>query len=202
MKVKDLDTILGLSIEELKRASKRYALGVVVLYAMDIAAIIGATVYMYYRDVQYPVYGIVLAMVCFLANFVVYYMLKPELNLLYKFYKKNREQFVLGKCYHVTWQDLRDALLKVGVSVKPDTSMEELRLMLLSSSRASLRNAYLVMKQLSRYEVESDNFRCLIVERGKKQYFVGFAPEVNKEDEVNEHHHSGSVEGSPSESGD
>lgn len=181
MKLKDLDKVFGLSVDELKASSTMYVRWSWAVYLADALVMLCATAYMFYHGIKYQIYGIVLVIVCVLVNLVAHFKMHPERHELYKFYKKNHDQFVLGKCYGLTWSDLHEMMKRVDVTVKSDTSMGLIIQKMIAYGCSSLKGSLYVGQRLSKYEVESGGLKCFMVERGNKTYFIGVVD--NKEEE-------------------
>lgn len=181
MKLKDLSSVFGWPVEDLKKQSRRATTFMMLLYLADIAFILGATVFMFYNGSDAQWYGVALAFICIVANFVILAVIGVDKQELYRFYKRHKTSLVYGKCYDMDKQKMQSLLEWLGVQIDANVfSMIELKEQLLKEVKLKLSNAEKLGKHLAKYETESSDFKCFVLEKGKKVYFIGFIEDYVK----------------------
>lgn len=179
MKLKECQTLWGISIVHLKEHSKRYRIFSIILYTLDILIIAGLTAFMYYNNVNYSTYGFVLVSICLLFHFIFYTKLNPEKWEAFKFYKKHISYNVIKKKYNVDENKLYSVLYCTGYKrLRQNRSFNEYKELMLSACCENIKYSRSIMKYIKKYEDESGNLTCYIIEKGKKQYFIDFEDEV------------------------
>ena len=184
MKMIDLKRLCGVPIEEFKKSSIKYRIWVLAIYAIDIAAMCGLTAFMFYNYYQYQWYGVAVVVVCVAVNLFAYFRLKPGRHELFMLYKRNKAKLVMGKCYDIKWHEFYDMLVKIKPGIKADTALADLKAEMQELCLASIKNNVRIMKALSKCEVEFSDFKCLVLEHGRKQYFLGFVSDLLQAVEV------------------
>ena len=152
MKLKDLTALWGIPIVHLREHSKKYRLSSAILYLCDIAVVTVLTAFMYQHNISYGAYGFVLVAICLIVHFVSYSKLNPDKFEAFKFYKKHLNCEVKEVSYSVNSERLYSVLYCSGyMRLKKNCSYENYKELILSG-----------------------NLTCIIIEKGKKQYFIDF----------------------------
>lgn len=184
MKLKDSQTLWGIPIVHLKEHSKKYRIYSLFLYTLDILLILGLTAYMYYNSINYNAYGFVLVSICLLFHFISYSKLNPEKWEAFKFYKKHSAYEIVEKSYTVDENNLYSILYCTGYKrLKQNRTFNEYKELMLSSCCENIKYSHSIMKYIKKYESDSGNLTCIIIEKGKKQYFIDFKQE-NIDEEI------------------
>lgn len=175
MKLKNVETLWGTPIVHLKEHSKRYRLYLTVLYLCDIFAVVGLTAFLYLNHIDYSAYGFIIVAVALLVHFISYTSLNPDKWEAFKFYRSHQNLNVIEKTYKVNDVNLYSILYCIGYKrLKQDKTLEEYKESLLSACCENINCAKSIMKYIKKYEDESGNLTCYIIQKGKKQYFIDF----------------------------
>lgn len=178
MRLKDYQALWGTPIVHLKEHSKKYRLYSVILYTADILLVLGLTAFMFYNGISYSSYGYILVSVCLLFNFIAYSKLNPEKWEAFKFYNKYSSYEIKEKTYSLDDNKMYSVLYCTGYKrLKQNKSVEEYKESMLSACCENIRYSASIMKYIKKYESESGNLTCIIIEKGKKQYFIDFKQE-------------------------
>jgi hypothetical protein len=175
MKLKESQTLWGIPIVHLKEHSKKYKLYSSILYICDILLILGLTTYMFFNNINYNSYGFVLVSVCVLFHCITYAKLNPEKWEAFKFYKKHMSCELKEKTYDLDENKLYSILYCTGYRrLKQNKSLNDYKELMLSACCENIKYSSSIMKYINKYESESGNLTCIIIEKGKKQYFIDF----------------------------
>lgn len=178
MKLNKSQTLWGIPIVHLKEHSKKYRVYSLILYTLDILLVIGLTAYMYYNNIDYNTYGFVLVSICLLFHFITYSKLNPEKWEAFQFYKKHSSYEIKEKTYSVDENKLYSILYCTGYKrLKQNRTFDEYKELILSACCENIKYSHSIMKYIKKYENESGNLTCIIIEKGKKQYFIDFKQE-------------------------
>lgn len=201
MKLKDLSALWGIPIVHLREHSKKYRLSSAILYLCDIAVVTILTAFMYQHNISYGAYGFVLVAICLIVHFVSYSKLNPDKFEAFKFYKKHLNCEVKEVSYSVNSERLYSVLYCAGyMRLKKNCSYENYKELILSACCENIKYSKSLMKYLKKYEDESGNLTCIIIEKGKKQYFIDFKHDsFDDSAEVNEETDSDSIKDGGSE---
>lgn len=175
MKLRDLQKLWGIPIVYLRECSKRYRVFSIILYSFDIVLVVALTALMYSYNINYNIYGVVLVTICLFVHFISYAKLNPDKWEAFRFYKRNSDCSIVEKSYAVDEQKLYSILNHMGYKkLKKNCSFEEYKESILSACCENTKNSYRFMKYVKKYENESGNLICLIIEKGKKKFFIDF----------------------------
>lgn len=203
MKLKENQTLWGIPVVHLKEHSKKYRLYSSILYLLDIVLVIALTLILYYTNVSYNTYGFIIVAICLAFHFISYYKLNPEKWEAFKFYKKYSEFKVLTKTYSLDENKLYSLLYCIGYKrLKQNRSFDEYKELILSACCENCAYSKSLMKYMKKYESESGNLSCLIIEKGKKQFFIDFVNEEDNGGSSNECDNTGNVTDDATESAD
>ena len=180
MRLKENQTLWGIPVVHLKEHSKKYRLYSTILYALDLILVVILTLLLYYTNVSYSTYGFVIVVICLLFHFVSYYKLNPDKWEAFKFYKKYSDCKILIKSYALDENKLYSLLYCIGYKrLKQNRSFDDYKELILSVCCENCSYSKSIMKYMKKYESESGNLSCLIIEKGKKQYFIDFVNDEN-----------------------
>lgn len=183
MRLKDYKTLWGTSIVHLKAHSSKYRLNSIILYLVDIALVVILTAFMYYNHVNYRTYGFIIVALCLLFHFIIYDKLNPEKWEAFKFYKKHQSYQIKEKTYSVNDTNLYSILYCTGYKrLRQGRTFEEYKELMLSACCENIKYAHSIMKYINKYESCDGNLTCIIIEKGKKQYFIDFKEEEEVSD--------------------
>ena len=175
MKLKDCNELWGIPIIHLKEYSKKYKLYAGVLYLCDVLLMFGLTAYMYIKRVDYNTYGFVLVSICILFHFLLYAKLNPEKWEAFQFYKKHISCEVKEVSYNIDENKLYSVLYCTGYKrLKQNGTVDKYKELMLSACCENVKYSSSIMKYMKKYESESGNLTCIIIQKGKKQYFIDF----------------------------
>lgn len=175
MKLKDCQELWGIPIVHLKEHSKKYRIYSFLLYFLDIVLMFGLTAFMYTRGVDYNTYGFVLVSVCIMFHFIIYSKLNPEKWEAFQFYKKHINCEVKEVTYEVDENKLYSVLYCTGYKrLKQNGTIDNYKELILSACCENIKYAPSIMKYIKKYESKSGNLTCIIIQKGKKQYFIDF----------------------------
>lgn len=174
MKVKDLQSVFGIPVDELKRHGKRYRIIILLLYLFDAVAIFGSTAYMFFHGVQYQWYWYVLVLICIVVNIAVDRFLGVEKYMVYKFYSKNLQRDIVENRYVVDVKDMRSIVHSLGQKPVDDSTIQSLQPCVIAACAKNVLNSYRFMTKMSKLEADCGNVVCRVFGRGGKQYFVDF----------------------------
>lgn len=185
MKLKDIQTLWGTPVVHLREHSRRYRFSTTLLYLGDIALVTILTAFMYDNHISYNVYGFVLVAICILFHFISYYKLNPDKWEAFKFYRNNSNYEVKEKCYKVDSENLHSILYCSGyMRLKKNCSFDNYKELMLSACCENIKYSKVIMKYLKKYESESGNLICYIIEKGKKQYLIDFKSDDDSSDDI------------------
>ena len=180
MRLKENQTLWGIPVVHLKEHSKKYRLYSTILYALDLILVVILTLLLYYTNVSYSTYDFVIVVICLLFHFVSYYKLNPDKWEAFKFYKKYSDCKILIKSYALDENKLYSLLYCIGYKrLKQNRSFDDYKELILSVCCENCSYSKSIMKYMKKYESESGNLSCLIIEKGKKQYFIDFVNDEN-----------------------
>lgn len=178
MRLKDYQALWGTPIVHLKEHSRKYRLYSVILYTADILLVLGLTAFMYYNNISYNSYGYILVSICLLFNLILYSKLNPEKWEAFKFYNKYSACEVKEKTYLVDENKLYSVLYCTGYKrLRQNKSFDDYKELMLSACCESIKYSGSIMKYMKKYESQSGNLTCIIIEKGRKQYFIDFKQE-------------------------
>jgi hypothetical protein len=203
MKLKENQTLWGIPVVHLKEHSKKYRLYSSILYVLDIILVVILTLLMYYTNISYSAYGFVIVAICLLFHFISYYKLNPEKWEAFKFYKKYSECKIITKTYALDENKLYSLLYCIGYKrLKQNRSFDEYKELILSACCENCAYSKSLMKYMKKYESESGNLSCLIIKKGKKQYFIDFVNDENNGGNSDECDNTGNITDDSAESAD
>lgn len=203
MKLKDNQTLWGIPVVHLKEHSKKYRLYSTILYILDIILVVALTLFLYYANMSYNTYGFIIVAVCLLFHFISYYKLNPEKWEAFKFYKKHSDCKIITKSYILDENKLYSLLYCIGYKrLKQNRSFDEYKELILSACCENCAYSKSLMKYMKKYESESGNLSCLIIEKGKKQYFIDFVNDENNGGDSDECNNTGNITDDETKSAD
>lgn len=203
MRLKDNQTLWGIPVVHLKEHSKKYRLYSTILYILDIILVVALTLLLYYTNVSYNTYGFIIVAVCLLFHFVSYYKLNPEKWEAFKFYKKYSDCKIIVKSYALDENKLYSLLYCIGYKrLKQNRSFDEYKELILSACCENCSYSKSLMKYMKKYESESGNLSCLIIEKRKKQYFIDFVNDENNGGDSDECNNTGNITDDATKSAD
>jgi hypothetical protein len=137
--------------------------------------VVALTAFMYSHNISYNTYGFVLVTICLFIHFISYAKLNPDKWEAFRFYKRNSGYSIIEKSYAVDEQKLYSILYCMGYKrLKQNCSFNEYKESILSACCENTKNSYRFMKYVEKYENESGNLICFIIEKGKKKFFIDF----------------------------
>lgn len=203
MRLKENQALWGIPVVHLKEHSKKYRLYSTILYILDIVLVVALTLLLYYTNVSYDTYGFIIVAVCLLFHFISYYKLNPEKWEAFKFYKKYSDCKILVKSYALDENKLYSLLYCIGYKrLKQNRSFGEYKELILSACCENCSYSKSLMKYMKKYESESGNLSCLIIEKGKKQYFIDFVNDENNGGDSDERNNTGNIADDATKSAD
>ena len=175
MKLKDCKELWGIPIIHLKEHSKKYKMYACLLYFLDVVLMFGLTAFMFINGVDYNTYGFVLVSVCIMFHFIMYAKLNPEKWEAFQFYKKHISCDVREVTYDVDENKLYSVLYCTGYKrLKQNGTVDKYKELMLSACCENVKYSSSIMKFMKKYESESGNLTCFIIQKGKKQFFIDF----------------------------
>lgn len=197
MVLNDVKKFCGVPVNEFHKFAKRYRWLLVALYVFDMVVIFGLTAYMFFHDAKAQTYGVALVFVCVLANFVFSFKIGTSKYEVYKFYRRHKDKSVSQVRYNVTWSDLREVCERAGMKVGEDDHVEDMQKSICVACVNNVKLLGKIMTLLHKYERDSGDLICSVIELKGKKFFIDFVEEDN-----DGNHHPGTVEESDSESAD
>lgn len=176
MLLKDRQTLWGVSISYLMSCGKKYRLGTLTMYIVDIVLVVGTTMFLYNNNYSYSAYGYIVVCTALLFNLVMWQYLNPAKWVALKFYRKHKSLKVEEQTYSVGSEKLHSVLYCTGFRrMVHGGSVERYKEMILSACMDNPKRASSIIKYLEPYKDDNGDFVCYVA--GGK-YFVDL-----KEDE-------------------
>lgn len=178
MILSDINELWGIPIVYLKEYSKKYRLYSWIMYLIDALVIIGATAFMYFRNVSFEAYGFVVVILAVFVYLGMSKFLNMENWLVFKFYKHYCKCKVVEFSYNIDADSLYSILYCVNYKrLKPNKSEQEYRELICGACCENSRYAGKLMDFMKKYQSPSGTVTCYILIRKNKQFFIGFKEE-------------------------
>ena len=176
MNLNDLGTLWGNPIVKLREYAKKYRIGSIFLYTLDIAIMAGMSVIMYKQHSSFKVYMFVMVMFVIIFSLVFSLYLNSDRWSAFKFYRKHKNDVVEVKKYKVDEKRLYTVLYCMNYKrLKTDKDYKDYIEMIASACNEDWTFSKSFMKYVSKYEdAETGNLEIYVVTKGKKSYFIDY----------------------------
>lgn len=172
MKLKDLETVFGYSIETLVRSGKKFKLYSFLLFVLDIAVVCGLTAIMFTAGASPATYGYVLVGICILVTLVVQYRLTCGVLDLGQFYIRHKKVDLIGEFLSLDCDEANGVLASLNLPALETASLASFCEILTKYCQHGSANCITLYDKLKNYIAKAGNIKVMSVKAGKKKVVV------------------------------
>ena len=188
MTLKELGTLWGNPIVKLKGYAKKYRIGSIFLYVLDVFILGVLTFIMYKQRSTFNIYMFVMVMFAILFTIIFNLYLDTNQWEAFKFYKKHANNKIEIKKYKVDAGNLYSIIYCMNYKrLKQDKEYEDYLETIINACNEDWTFSKSLMKYMEKYEdAETGNLEVYTIKKGKKTYFIDYVETIKDKNKVEE----------------
>ena len=182
MTLKELGTLWGNPIIKLQEYAKKYRIGSIFLYTLDIGIMAGLSIIMYKQRSSFNTYMFVMVIFVIIFSLIFNMYLNSDKWAAFKFYRRHKNAPVEIKKYRVSAQNMYSVIYCMNYKrLKPDKDLKDYLEMVLNACNEDWTFSKSFMKYIAKYEdAETGNIEVYVIHKKKKDYFVDYKTDITK----------------------